>query len=114
MITTNDADFCCDVEPSNQEVSPLAKNVCRKLETIQRELGQIEPGWFHVGHKHDVPKTACYVGHHNDCYVWVDTSGREALTEFTLTVLKFSTLIKETQTLISPGSVKFSPGDRGG
>jgi hypothetical protein len=40
--------------------------------------------------------------------------GREQLTEFTLTVLKFSSLIKETQTLISPGSVKFSPGDRGG
>ena len=41
--------------------------------------------------------------------------GREELTEFTLTVLKLSALIKETQTLISPGSVKFSPGDmRGG
>jgi hypothetical protein len=29
-------------------------------------------------------------------------------------VLKLSSLIKETQTLISPGQVKFSPGDRGG
>ena len=36
------------------------------------------------------------------------------LTEFTLTVMKLSSLIKETQTLINPGSVKFSPGDRGG
>jgi hypothetical protein len=67
-----------------------------------------------VGGKRDVPKTACYVGRNGDCYVWVETDGREALTEFTLTVLKLSTLIKETQTLISPGSVKFSPGDRGG
>ena len=39
--------------------------------------------------------------------------GREQLTEFTLTVLKLSSLIKETETLINPGSVKFSPGDRG-
>ena len=37
-----------------------------------------------------------------------------SLTEFTLTVMKLSSLIKETQTLINPGSVKFSPGDRGG
>jgi hypothetical protein len=29
-------------------------------------------------------------------------------------VLKLSSLIKETETLISPGNVKFSPGDRGG
>ena len=40
--------------------------------------------------------------------------GLAALTEFTLSVMRISTLIKETQTLISPGSVKFSPGDRGG
>jgi hypothetical protein len=33
---------------------------------------------------------------------------------FTLTVMRISTLIKETQTPPSPGSVKFSPGDRGG
>jgi hypothetical protein len=34
--------------------------------------------------------------------------------EFTLAVLKISSLIKETQTLITPGTVKFSPTDRGG
>jgi hypothetical protein len=28
--------------------------------------------------------------------------------------MKFSSLIKETQTLLSPGQVKFSPGDRSG
>ena len=47
-----------------------------------------------------------------DRYVWVEPDGLEALTDFTLTVLRISSLIKETQTLISPGSVKFSPGDR--
>ena len=40
--------------------------------------------------------------------------GPAPLTEFTLTVMKISSLIKETQTLLSPGQVKFSPGDRPG
>ena len=66
-----------------------------------------------MGRRSDVPKAACYVGKNGDCYVWVNPDGCEALTEFTLTVLKLSTLIKETQTLINPGNVKFSPGDRG-
>jgi hypothetical protein len=77
-------------------------------------LAQIRPGWFHVGSKHDVPKDACYVGKSGASYVWVCPDGIDGLTEFTLTVLKISSLIKETETLISPGNVKFSPGDRGG
>ena len=81
---------------------------------IQRDLAKIRPGWFHVGAKRDVPRDACYVGRHGHRYVWVGPEGREALTEFTLTVMKLSSLIKETQTLLSPGQVKFSPGDRGG
>ncbi len=114
VITTNDADFCTEGDPASRELSPLAKNVRRKVEAIERELERIQPGWFHVGCKRDVPKGACYVGHNGDCHVWVGPDGYEALTEFTLTVLKLSTLIKETQTLINPGNVKFSPGDRGG
>lgn len=125
IVTTNDTTFCdegcvCDEDTEDsaaakprRAVSPLARNVCRKMEMIERELTQIEPGWFHVGCKRDVPKTACYVGRHDERYVWVEADGREALTNFTLTILKLSTLIKETQTLINPGSVKFSPGDRG-
>jgi hypothetical protein len=80
---------------------------------IQRSLARIQPGWFHVGRKRDVPHDACFVGRHGHRYVWVGPEGREALTEFTLTVMKFSSPIKETQTLLSPGQVKFSPGDRG-
>ena len=94
--------------------SPLARNVKRKVGEIRRDLERIQPGWFHVGCKRDVPRDACYVGHCGDRYVWVGTDGREALTQFTLTVLELSSLIKETQTLINPGSVKFSPGDKGG
>ena len=90
------------------------RNVCRKIESIERDLTRIQPGWFNVGRRRDVPKDACYVGRSGHTYVWVSADGREELTQFTLVVLKLSALIKETQTLINPGSVKFSPGDRGG
>jgi hypothetical protein len=112
-VTTNDDTICGLAAPPGDR-SPLVRNVCRKVDSIQRDLSQIQPGWFHVGRRRDVPKDACYVGRCGDCYVWVMSDGREQLTELTLTVLKLSALIKETQTLISPGSVKFSPGDRGG
>jgi len=114
VTTTNDDDVCAEHAARPGSRSPLARNVCRQVEVIQRELARIGPGWFHVGRKRDVPKDACYVGRHGGCYVWVGPEGREALTQFTLTAMRISTLIKETQTLISPGSVKFSPGDRGG
>ena len=113
IVTTNDETVCGRAGAPGDR-SPLARNVCRKIETIQRDLARVQPGWFHVGRRRDVPKDACYVGRSGDCYVWVCPDGREELTEFTLTVLKLSSLIKETQTLINPGSVKFSPGDRGG
>jgi hypothetical protein len=112
-VTTNDVTICSDPDTKRAH-SPLARNVCRKIGMIQNDLAMIQPGWFQVGSKHDVPRDACYVGKCGKYYVWVSPEGRDQLTEFTLTVLKLSSLIKETQTLISPGSVKFSPGDRGG
>ena len=114
VTTTNDDEPCNGPEALASARSPLARNVCRQLDVIQRDLAKIRPGWFHVGTRHDVPRDACYVGRHGHRYVWVGPEGREALTEFTLTVMKLSSLIKETQTLLSPGQVKFSPGDRGG
>jgi hypothetical protein len=51
-------------------------------------------------------------GRYNHRYVWVEPDGLEALIDFTLTVLKISSLVKETQKLVSPGTVKFSPADR--
>jgi hypothetical protein len=51
-------------------------------------------------------------GRYNERYVWVEPDGLEALTDFTLTVVKISSLVKDMQTLVNPGSVKFSPGDR--
>ncbi len=116
ITTTNDEAFYAPADSAerDRDLSPLARNVRRKIEAIERDLARIGTGWFHVGSKWEVPKRACYVGRCGDQFVWVEPDGLEALTEFTLIVLKFSNLIKETQTLINPGSVKFSPGDRGG
>ena len=114
IVTTNDTNFWSQDATAGRELSPLARNVRRRIENLERDLGRIQSGWFYVGGKHDVPSNACYVAHSGNCYVWVEPDGREALSEFTLIVLKLSTLVKETQTLISPGNVKFSPGDRGG
>jgi hypothetical protein len=111
IVSTNDESPCA---APGLDRTPLARNVCRKVDWIQRDLARIHPGWFHIGDKRDVPKDACYIGRCGEVYAWVCPDGRDALTEFTLTALKFSSLIKETQTLINPGSVKFSPGDRGG
>jgi hypothetical protein len=48
---------------------------------------EVPTGWFRVGCKSDVPRNACYVGHHGDCYVWVTSHGESGLSRFTLTVL---------------------------
>jgi len=36
-----------------------------------------QSGWFCVGSKHDVQKSACLVGHYNNTYVWVMPAGME-------------------------------------
>ncbi len=59
IISTND-DFPC-VAPA-PERTPLARNICRQVEWINRDLARIRPGWFHVGRMRDIPKDACYVG----------------------------------------------------
>lgn len=110
VVTTNDESF---VHRDGLK-SPLAREISRRIAGIERDLSLIESSWFCVGKKSDVPRNACYVGRYHDQWVWVPEEGRASLTEFTLLVMRISTLVKETQTLISPGSVKFSPGDRGG
>lgn len=68
----------------------------------------IGPGWFGVGKKHDVPKDACYVGHHCDCYVWVLPGGMEALTNLTIAIIDVGTV--DTSTLTgAPRTPKPSP-----
>jgi hypothetical protein len=78
-------------------------------------VGEEEPlevliprGWYQVGKKHDVPKDACYVGHHCETYVWVMPEGVGALSRFTLTVLLLAEAgpAKETKEAAKPEGEK--------
>ena len=44
-----------------------------------------------MGGKRDVPKDACYVGHHCGTYVWVTPPGRNDLAVFTMAALDLAT-----------------------
>lgn len=112
VLTANDERLWSDRGAPPGVRSPLAGQVRAEIVGLLDDLGRIRAGWFRVGRKKDVPKEACYVGHRGAVYVWVCPDGREALSEFTLTVLKLASLVKDTQTLVNPGSVKFSPSDR--
>jgi hypothetical protein len=48
-------------------------------------------GWYCVGCKKDVPKNACYVGHHDDVSVWVMAEGMNGLATFTMGTLDLAT-----------------------
>jgi len=114
VTTTNDENVCAEPPGWGGVRSPLARDVCRQVGVIDRQLARIQPGWFHVGRRRDVPKNAGRVGQHGGLYVWVDPDGRDALTEFTLTVMRISTLIRELPPQAGAGQVRFSPGERGG
>lgn len=114
VVTTNSEAVLAAPEVPRRDRSPLARDVARQVKIIERELLDIAPGWYRVGRWCDVPRRARFVGCHDKIWVWVEPAHQDELTRFTLTVMKLGTLLKETQTLISPGQVKFSPGDRGG
>jgi hypothetical protein len=84
-------------------VTPMAAEVRRQVKDVQSDLMKINTGWFGRGCKKDIPKDACYVGHYRDCYVWVRPNGVEELTDFTLKILSFTSLIKESTILTTPG-----------
>jgi hypothetical protein len=48
-------------------------------------------GWYGVGGKNDVPKSACYVGCHGCTYVWVTPEGMNGLALFTMAALDLAT-----------------------
>jgi hypothetical protein len=52
----------------------------------------IHPGWFNVGRRRDVPRDACFVGHHCGTYVWVNRDQLDALNKFTLVILDFNNI----------------------
>jgi hypothetical protein len=89
-------------------VTPDAADLRRQVKDIQGDLVRIHSGWFGVGKKRDVPRDACYVGRHGDCYVWVCAAGREELAQFTLKILRFASLMKSEGVLTVPGP-RFTP-----
>jgi hypothetical protein len=86
----------------------VTREVRRLLKDTEGDLKDIPSGWFGIGRrKKDVPRDACYVGHHRDrCgehYVWVCPEQREQLKKFTLTILSLSTLLEERQVVATAG-----------
>lgn len=71
---------------------------CRSCEDLFREFyGEAEyccrmprTGWFGVGRKRDVPKSAAYVGNHGSTYVWVAPENVAELSRLTHTILDFA------------------------
>jgi hypothetical protein len=59
---------------------------------IQRSLLE-DPsmGWLHLGTKHEVPKTASYVGHHGSVCAWVMPEGISGFSDLALTILDVAT-----------------------
>ena len=90
--------------------SPTVKEIRRLIKGIQKDLKEIDSGWYGFGTRKEVPKDACYVGCCEDCYVWVCPDGLQKLSDITLTILSFSTLIEERQIIAGPGSgPRYSP-----
>lgn len=99
--------------------TPLAAYARKELKDIQKDMTEIGTGWFHVGGRRDVPRNACYVGRANscgrECYVWVCPDGLAELSKFTIKIMKFSSLIKESSLVTIPGGgPRFTPGGSGG
>ncbi len=91
--------------------TPLAREVASELNEIVDELRGIHPGWYGIGHKHDVPRNACYVAHYKDVYVWVCPQGVEGLTEFTLSILEMASALQPPAPLsLGAAGVNYSPG----
>jgi hypothetical protein len=89
-------------------VTPFAAEIRRQVKDVAKDVDEIPSGWFHVGRKRDVPKDACYVGQYRDCYVWVERDGLEELTQFTIKILNFSSLVRDPTILTTPGP-RFTP-----
>jgi hypothetical protein len=96
--------------PVNPVATGLAKEVIREVNEVQDALIGIPSGWFHCGRRKEIPRDACYVGRSGHRYVWVTPDGREGLADFTLRILKLSSIIKEAQVVAAPSGVQFSPG----
>ena len=78
--------FCAkECKEKDPKESPAACEACNNC--------AVPVGWYCSGRKCDVPKTACYVGHYCDVYVWVMPEGVDGLTRFTLAILDIATAV---------------------
>jgi hypothetical protein len=59
----------------------------------------LQPGWVGRGTRKDVPRDACYVGHHGQTYVWVTSDHLDQLTNLTIAILDAATANNATATL---------------
>jgi hypothetical protein len=74
------------------------------LNALYNSLG---PGWVGVGCKKDVPRDACYVGHHCNTYIWVRPDGMESLTNLTIAIIDVVT----TDTSAGSGNARTTPSN---
>lgn len=94
--------------------TPYAAEIRRAVLSINEYLVEINPGWVHVAaRKRDIPKCACYTGHYRGCgceaYVWIAPQDREQFEEFTLKILRLSTLIFDPYGAQGQFGVMYSP-----
>jgi hypothetical protein len=71
----------------NELVYSLANAKPAYFQALYETYNHIEPCHIHVGHRLDVPRDACYVGHHGHTYVWAMKDDMESLTNLTISVL---------------------------
>jgi hypothetical protein len=96
-------------QAESRYATALARSSRRVVKGTQAELLKLNPGWFHTGSRHEVPRDACYVGRYKDRYAWVCADGLRGLSEFTIAILGFSGLIAERSVVTVPGGPRYTP-----
>lgn len=85
------------------------------VEELQHALGDVDlctaipRGWFHVGGKRDVPRSARYCGRYHDTYVWVTDEGLDDFSRFYLTMMRLYQLELEKKTATVTRTYEGSP-----
>lgn len=87
------------------------------IEELQQALGEedlcaaIPRGWFHVGGRRDVPRSARYCGRYQDTHVWVTDDGLADFSTFYLTMMRLYQLELEKKTATVTRTYDGSPAE---
>jgi hypothetical protein len=83
----------CALQVACGQCSEVSESCAELLATykVDKKLEKVQPQWFHVGCKRDVPRAACYVGQYCDTYVWVTAEGVDSLATVALILLDIAT-----------------------